>query len=52
MDEFHVSSPDVHQILQLTPQIHHPGPGSWLDKATAALAKGQKLPEAHDYDTA
>ncbi|WVQ61947.1 uncharacterized protein L199_000080 [Kwoniella botswanensis] len=31
---------------------HHPGPGSWLDKATAALAKGQKLPGADDYGTA
>ncbi|WVW82561.1 hypothetical protein I302_104572 [Kwoniella bestiolae CBS 10118] len=32
--------------------VHHPGPGSWLDKATAALAKGQKLPGAEDYGTA
>ncbi|ORY23348.1 hypothetical protein BCR39DRAFT_590986 [Naematelia encephala] len=26
--------------------LHHPGPGTWLDKATAALAKGQPLPSA------
>ncbi|WVF70238.1 hypothetical protein IAT40_005027 [Kwoniella sp. CBS 6097] len=32
--------------------IHHPGPGSWLDKATAALAAGRKLPGAEDYGTA
>ncbi|EIW72386.1 hypothetical protein TREMEDRAFT_70708 [Tremella mesenterica DSM 1558] len=24
--------------------LHHPGPGSWLDKATAALALGKPLP--------
>lgn len=27
-------------------QLHNPGPGSWLDKATAALALGQPLPGA------
>ncbi|CAK9784643.1 hypothetical protein CC85DRAFT_325940 [Cutaneotrichosporon oleaginosum] len=32
--------------------IHNPGPGSWLDKATAALAKGQPLPGAADFGTA
>ncbi|BEJ16946.1 hypothetical protein CspHIS471_0603470 [Cutaneotrichosporon sp. HIS471] len=32
--------------------IHNPGPGSWLDKATAALAKGQPLPGATDFGTA
>ncbi|WWC66170.1 uncharacterized protein I206_100071 [Kwoniella pini CBS 10737] len=31
--------------------VHHPGPGSWLDKATAALAAGHKLPGADDYGT-
>ncbi|WWC86463.1 uncharacterized protein L201_001340 [Kwoniella dendrophila CBS 6074] len=31
--------------------LHHPGPGSWLDKATAALAAGSKLPGAEDYGT-
>ncbi|GFZ46034.1 hypothetical protein JCM24511_04280 [Saitozyma sp. JCM 24511] len=30
---------------------HHPGPGSWLDKATAALAVGNALPGSHAYDT-
>ncbi|KAK4687676.1 hypothetical protein P7C73_g2445, partial [Tremellales sp. Uapishka_1] len=36
MDEFHV---------------HHPGPGSWLDKATAALAQGRPLPGASAHAT-
>ncbi|TXT10634.1 hypothetical protein VHUM_02139 [Vanrija humicola] len=31
--------------------LHNPGPGSWLDKATAALAKGQPLPGANAFDT-
>ncbi|KAL7420826.1 hypothetical protein Q5752_004779 [Cryptotrichosporon argae] len=31
--------------------IHHPGPGSWLDKATAALARGLPLPGASAYGT-
>ncbi|WVQ77106.1 hypothetical protein IAR50_006789 [Cryptococcus sp. DSM 104548] len=31
---------------------HHPGPGSWLDKATAAMAIGKPLPGANDYGTA
>ncbi|ODO05839.1 hypothetical protein I350_04900 [Cryptococcus amylolentus CBS 6273] len=31
---------------------HHPGPGSWLDKATAAMAVGKPLPGANDYGTA
>ncbi|WRT64380.1 uncharacterized protein IL334_001312 [Kwoniella shivajii] len=31
--------------------VHHPGPGSWLDKATAALSAGKKLPGADDYGT-
>jgi hypothetical protein len=34
-----------------TTQIHNPGPGSWLDKATAALAKGQPLPGANAFGT-
>ena len=33
-------------------QVHHPGPGSWLDKATAAIAKGRPLPGATDHGTA
>ncbi|WVQ92384.1 hypothetical protein IAS59_006193 [Cryptococcus gattii] len=32
--------------------IHHPGPGSWLDKATAAMALGRPLPGANDYGSA
>jgi hypothetical protein len=32
-------------------KAHHPGPGSWLDKATAALAMGNALPGSHAYDT-
>ncbi|WVO16835.1 hypothetical protein L204_104521 [Cryptococcus depauperatus] len=31
---------------------HHPGPGTWLDKATAATALGRPLPGANDYGTA
>ncbi|XAO27143.1 hypothetical protein I312_105985 [Cryptococcus bacillisporus CA1280] len=31
---------------------HHPGPGSWLDKATAAMALGRPLPGANDYGSA
>ncbi|KAK8866148.1 hypothetical protein IAR55_001299 [Kwoniella newhampshirensis] len=31
---------------------HHPGPGSWLDKATAAKAAGRPLPGGDDHDTA
>ncbi|WVR06087.1 hypothetical protein IAU60_003115 [Kwoniella sp. DSM 27419] len=31
--------------------VHHPGPGSWLDKATAALAAGRALPGADAYGT-
>nr|XP_031858063.1 uncharacterized protein CI109_006505 [Kwoniella shandongensis]KAA5525135.1 hypothetical protein CI109_006505 [Kwoniella shandongensis] len=31
---------------------HHPGPGSWLDKATAAKAAGRPLPGGDDYGTA
>lgn len=27
-------------------ELHNPGPGSWLDKATAALAMGKPLPGA------
>jgi hypothetical protein len=46
MDEFHVRD-NVAKLMQ----IHHPGPGTWLDKATAALAQGQPLPEAHTYDS-
>lgn len=29
-----------------SPQLHNPGPGTWLDKATAALAVGKPLPGA------
>ncbi|OXM76123.1 hypothetical protein C364_06227 [Cryptococcus neoformans Bt63] len=32
--------------------VHHPGPGSWLDKATAAMALGRPLPGANDYGSA
>ncbi|WVQ82485.1 hypothetical protein IAT38_004614 [Cryptococcus sp. DSM 104549] len=31
--------------------VHHPGPGSWLDKATAAMAAGKPLPGANDFGT-
>lgn len=40
------------QAPDLTSQAHHPGPGSWLDKATVALAKGHPLPGAESYGTA
>jgi hypothetical protein len=31
--------------------LHNPGPGSWLDKATAALAKGKPLAGAQYGET-
>lgn len=56
MKEFHVCL--CHQLVngKLKAydnwQIHHPGPGSWLDKATAAMALGRPLPGANDYGSA
>jgi hypothetical protein len=30
-------------FLFFCPKLHNPGPGTWLDKATAALAVGKPL---------
>jgi hypothetical protein len=49
MDEFHVSQCSP---LKLILQAHHPGPGSWLDKAMAAQAAGRPLAGASDHGTA
>lgn len=45
LEEFHVSD-NTHGADQ---QLHHPGPGTWLDKMTAA--KGQPLPGARTFGT-
>ena len=51
MDEFHVSCP-VERVRISSRQLHHPGPGSWLDKAMAAQRKGEPLPGARPTTTA
>ena len=59
MEEFHVST-RTHRVAPVhrgdsiadAAQAHHPGPGSWLDKMTASLAKGQPLPSVKAKDSA
>lgn len=39
------------KVDKINPQLHHPGPGSWLDKATAALSVGTALAGAEHGDS-
>jgi hypothetical protein len=45
-EEFKVRLPILIESSLTLLQLHNPGPGTWLDKATAALAIGKPLPGA------
>jgi hypothetical protein len=42
----------IQRATELTLQAHHPGPGSWLDKAMAAQTAGVPLAGSSSHDTA